>query len=140
MKTKIEKSIIVKEEIKEIKMKELIEFTEFLDISSKLEIKVGLILNVEDVPKSNKLLKLTVNFGDEKPRTVVTNIKSLLNSVKVSGELVKLGGLVGLKMLFVTNLKPVTMMGIESTAMIMPGDLDNGLFVSVNGSCGTSMI
>jgi len=60
-------------------MKELIEFSEFLEIQNKLEIKVGQIINVEDVPKSNKLIKLTVDFGNE-TRIVVTNIKPLLNS------------------------------------------------------------
>jgi len=60
-------------------MKDLIEFSEFLEIQKKLEIKVGQIVNVEDVPKSNKLIKLTVDFGTE-TRTVVTNIKPILNS------------------------------------------------------------
>jgi len=60
-------------------MKDLIEFPEFLEIQKKLEIKVGQIVNVEDIPKSNKLIKLTVDFGTE-TRIVVTNIKPLFNS------------------------------------------------------------
>ena len=39
-------------------MKDKIEFSEFLDIQSKLEIKVGEIKSVSDVPKSDKLINL----------------------------------------------------------------------------------
>jgi len=129
----IEKKIIVKKETN-TNMKELIEFTEFLEIQKKLEIKTGTILHVEEVPKSNKLIQLAVDFGEENPRTVVTNIKPLLisslNTFDITGH----------KMLFITNLKPVTIMGIESTAMIMPGELESGLMVTVNAQNGISMI
>ena len=137
-KTEIEeRKIIVKRETSN-NMKELIEFNEFLEISKKLEIKTGQITHFENVPKSEKLLKLTVDFGEENPRTVVTNIKPLLATI--TGELSKRGGLIGLKMLFVTNLKPVKMMGIESTAMIMPGELEKSLLVTLDAKNGVSMI
>ena len=134
-------------------MKELIEFSEFLEIQKKLEIKVGQIVNVEDVPKSNKLIKLTVDFGTE-TRTVVTNIKPLLNSedsqvqANLRGTLgmaVSMDGLghralLNKKMSFITNLKPVTMMGIESTAMIMPGEIEKGFVITMMGEIGTSLL
>lgn len=126
-------------------MKDLIEFSEFLEIQNKLEIKVGQIINVEDVPKSNKLIKLTVDFGTE-TRTVVTNIKPLLNSEdsEVQANLrVTLGmdiSLIDKKMAFITNLKPVTMMGIESTAMIMPGEIEKGNVITVQGQIGTTLL
>lgn len=134
-------------------MKELIEFSEFLEISKKLEIKVGEVINVEDVPKSNKLIKLTVDFGTE-TRTVVTNIKPLLNStdsqvqanlrgtlgMKVSMEELGHKALLNKKMAFITNLKPVTMMGIESTAMIMPGEIEKGFVITMQGQIGTSLL
>lgn len=126
-------------------MKELIEFSEFLEIQNKLEIKVGQIINVEDVPKSNKLIKLTVDFGTE-TRIVVTNIKPLLNSEdsEVQANLrVTLGmaiSLIDKKMAFITNLKPVTMMGIESTAMIMPGEIESGNVITVQGQIGTTLL
>ena len=49
--------------------------------------------------------------------------------------------LTGKRLLFVTNLKPVKMMGIESHAMIMPGELENGtpVFV-VNAKPGTKIL
>lgn len=111
-------------------MKDLIEFSEFLEIEKKLEIKIGKVTNVEDVPKSNKLIKLTVDFGTE-TRTVVTNIKPLLTDPQ---------SLVSLTFPSITNLKPVTMMGIESTAMIMPGEIESGNMVTVNGVPGTKLL
>jgi len=134
-------------------MKDLIEFPEFLEIQKKLEIKVGQIINVEDVPKSNKLIKLTVDFGTE-TRTVVTNIKPLLNS-EDSQIQANLRGTLGMavsmddkghhsllnkKLSFITNLKPVTMMGIESTAMIMPGEIEKGNVITVQGQIGTTLL
>jgi methionyl-tRNA synthetase len=134
-------------------MKELIEFSEFLEIQNKLEIKVGQIINVEDVPKSNKLIKLTVDFGNE-TRIVVTNIKPLLNS-EDSQIQANLRGTLGMavsmddkghhsllnkKLSFITNLKPVTMMGIESTAMIMPGEIEKGNVITVQGQIGTTLL
>lgn len=126
-------------------MKELIEFSEFLEIQNKLEIKVGQIINVEDVPKSNKLIKLTVDFGTE-TRIVVTNIKPLLNSedsevqANLRGTLGMAISLIDKKMAFITNLKPVTMMGIESTAMIMPGEIEKGNVITVQGQIGTKLL
>jgi methionyl-tRNA synthetase len=134
-------------------MKDLIEFPEFLEIQKKLEIKVGQIVNVEDVPKSNKLIKLTVDFGTE-TRIVVTNIKPLLNS-EDSQVQANLRGTLGIavsmddkghhsllnkKLAFITNLKPVTMMGIESTAMIVPGEIEKGFVITMQGEIGTNLL
>jgi methionine--tRNA ligase beta chain len=112
-----------------LNMKDKIEFSEFLDISSKLEIKPGTITNVTDVPKSDKLIKLEVDFGEDTLRTVVTNIKPTLGENYVDM-------LTGKTVLFVTNLKPVKMMGVESTAMIMPGfyDMDGNVTLSTISS------
>ena len=125
---KMEDIIIIEE--KEKDMKNQIEFAEFLEIEKKLEIKIGKVTAVEDVPKSNKLIKLAVDFGSE-TRTVVTNIKPFLTDTQM---------LVSMSFAFITNLKPVTMMGIESTAMIMPGEIDSGNMVTVNGTPGTKLM
>lgn len=111
-------------------MKNQIEFVDFLEIEKNLEIKIGKVTSVEDVPKSNKLIKLTVDFGTE-TRTVVTNIKPLLTDTQI---------LVSMSFPFITNLKPVIMMGIESTAMIMPGEIESGDMVTVNGKPGTKLL
>ena len=140
---KMEDIIIIEE--KEKVMKNQIEFAEFLEIEKKLEIKIGKVTAVEDVPKSNKLIKLTVDFGSE-TRTVVTNIKPLLNpsdetvAANLRTSLGMAMSIVDKKFAFITNLKPVTMMGIESTAMIMPGEIDSGNMVTVNGTPGTKLM
>ena len=115
-------------------MKQQIDFAEFLEIESKLEIKIGYIQNVEEVPKSNKLLRLTVDFGNEDIRTVVTNIKPRLADWTM---------LKGVMCNFVTNLKPVIMMGIESQAMIMPHTVGEELmftFLTDNSTLGAKLI
>jgi len=140
---KMEDIIIIEE--KEKVMKNQIEFAEFLEIEKKLEIKIGKVTAVEDVPKSNKLIKLTVDFGSE-TRTVVTNIKPLLNpsdetvAANLRTSLGMAMSIVDKKFAFITNLKPVTMMGIESTAMIMPGEIESGNVVTVNGTPGTKLM
>lgn len=99
--------------------KEQIEFSEFLEIEKKLEVKHGKILSVESIPKSTKLKKLTVYFGGNDTRTVVTNMVSKVLDNMLDGKATGEG------CFFITNLKPVKMMGIESTAMILPA-MDNG--------------
>jgi methionyl-tRNA synthetase len=93
--------------------KEQIEFTEFLEIEKKLDIRIGQVLAAERVPKSDKLLKLSVKFDFESEQllTVVTNI----------GATIVPESLIGLTMPFIVNLKPSKMMGITSEAMIVVG-------------------
>ena len=97
--------------------KDKIEFSEFLEIEKKLEIKIGKVASAERVEKSKKLLKLTVFFSDEDERTVLTNIGSKFHPDE----------LIGLKLPFITNLYPVIIMGITSEAMIMVGNLDGAI-------------
>lgn len=91
-------------------MKKEITFEEFLEIESKLEIKIGLITEAEAVPKSYGL-KLTVRFGEDDVRTVFTNI----------GKTHLPEHLIGLTMPFITNLAPSIIKGVNSQAMIMVG-------------------
>jgi methionyl-tRNA synthetase len=93
--------------------KEQIEFSEFLEIENKLDIRIGQVLAAERVPKSDKLLKLSVKFDFESEEllTVVTNI----------GATIVPESLIGLTMPFIVNLKPSKMMGITSEAMIVVG-------------------
>ena len=141
----MKQNLFKKKNLRNNKMKNQIEFAEFLEIEKKLEIKIGKVTAVEDVPKSNKLIKLTVDFGSE-TRTVVTNIKPLLNpsdetvAANLRTSLGMAMSIVDKKFAFITNLKPVTMMGIESTAMIMPGEIESGNVVTVNGTPGTKLM
>ncbi len=96
-----------------------------IDDFAKVKIQVGLILGAEIIEGSDKLLKLTVDFGEENPRQVLSGIRAYM----------ALDELVGRKYLFVTNLQPRMMMGMESQAMILGSGGDEepfSLFVPVN--------
>jgi tRNA-binding EMAP/Myf-like protein len=98
-------------------MKEKIAFDQFLEIEKQLEIKIGLITEVEFINK--KMLKLTVSFGGEDIRTVVTNIGQKLSFLAPM--------LKDCKVPFITNLKPAMISGFESSAMIMVTENSEGL-------------
>lgn len=89
------------------------------DDFAKVEIKVGKILTVESIPKSDKLLKLSVDFAEESPRTILSGIAKYFPDIQV---------LVGKKCMFVTNLQPRPMMGMESNGMILAVSTDDGMF------------
>ncbi len=86
-----------------------------IDDFLKIEMKVGKILSADNIEGSEKLLKLSVSFGEETPRTVLSGIKKYFPDIQV---------LVGKKCGFVTNLEPRQMMGLESQAMIMAASTD----------------
>lgn len=74
----------------------------------KLDVRVGTIVAVEEVPKSAKLLRLTVDFGDH-TRTVLAGMKA---------ERAKPQEMVGIQALFVVNLEPKRMAGEVSQGML----------------------
>ena len=78
------------------------------ELLNQIDIRVGTIERVEDVPRSDKLVKLTVNFGDFQ-RTVLVGMKQ---------ERADPGEVVGRQALFVVNLAPRKMMGEVSEAML----------------------
>jgi methionyl-tRNA synthetase len=80
---------------------------------AKLELKIGKVIQVEDISGSNKLLKLTVDFGNEK-RIAVAGIKQQY----------KPEDLLNKKFVFVTNLQRKKIMGIESQCMILAAEDD----------------
>jgi methionyl-tRNA synthetase len=90
-----------------------------IDDFYKVEIKTGEILSAEKVDGSNKLLKLSVNFGEETPRQIISGIAKYFPDVLA---------LVGKKCAFCTNLEPRTMAGLESNGMIMAVSTEDGKF------------
>lgn len=109
-------------------MKANISFERFQELSKELDIRPGKIIKVQSVPKSTKLIQLTVDFGLENTRTVVTNIGQYLPD--------PLNDLHLRVFLFVVNLEPVKIMGIESTAMILPGMPDKNAWLEIDyNSC-----
>ncbi len=87
-----------------------------IDEFKKGEITVGKILTVETVEGSEKLLKLSVDFGEENSRTVVSGIRKYFEDPRT---------LVGVKCAFATNLEPRPLMGLTSEAMILATSSDN---------------
>lgn len=78
------------------------------DIYDKIDIRVGNIERVEDIPRSNKLVRFTVDFGDHK-RKILAGIKQERENPKeVEGK----------QALFVVNLEPKKMMGEISEGML----------------------
>lgn len=88
------------------------------DDFGKIDLRVAKILTAEKVKKSRKLIKMTVSLGNEE-RTVVSGI----------AEHYKPEELIGKQVIFVANLKPAKLMGIESQGMILAASLDGKLVV-----------
>lgn len=84
----------------------------------KLDFRVAEVVAAEAVPKSKKLLKLTVSLGAE-PRTVVAGI----------AEHYAPADLVGKKVVVVANLEPATLMGVPSQGMVLAGSTGDALAV-----------
>ncbi len=80
-----------------------------IDDFKKVEIKVGKILNAEKIEGSEKLLKLSVDLGEPEPRQILSGIQKHFPNE---------ADLVGIKCMFVTNLEPRSMMGLESNGML----------------------
>ncbi len=84
----------------------------------KLDIRCGTILKVEDIPKSKSLMKLTVDLGEEEPRTILAGIK---------GEREDPTEIEGKQALFIVNLEPREMMGYTSHGMLFDIGFEDGI-------------
>lgn len=83
---------------------------------AKLEMRIGLVKSAEPIENSEKLLKLLVDFGGEE-RQVVSGIKKFYS----------IEDIIGRKFVFVTNLQKRKIMGMESQAMIMAAESEEGI-------------
>jgi tRNA-binding protein len=79
-----------------------------LDLLNQVDIRVGTIESVEDVEKSDNLVKLTVNLGDQK-RTILAGMKKERTDPKE---------IEGRQALFIVNLEPRKMFGEISEGML----------------------
>ncbi len=91
----------------------LIEIGQFF----KTSLKVGTILEVIEVPKSKKLLRLQVDLGEEKPRQIIAGIKEFYTPDR----------LINTQICVVANLKPVKLMGLISEGMLLAAKDEDGL-------------
>ena len=85
--------------------------TSFIDITdfTKVDLRVGEVLTAERIPKADKLLLLTVDIGEEKPRQILAGIAQYYEP----------GQLLGRKIAVVANLKPRKLRGYESQGMLL---------------------
>lgn len=79
-----------------------------LDVLDRIDVRVGTIERVEDVKGSDKLVRLSVDFGDHK-RTILVGMKIERPQPK---------DIEGKQALFVVNLEPRRMMGEVSEGML----------------------
>ncbi|MBA3027140.1 MAG: methionine--tRNA ligase [Sulfurimonas sp.] len=91
----------------------LIEIGQFFQTS----LKVGIVVEAEEVPKSKKLLKLQVDVGEARPRQVVAGIREFYSPEE----------LVNTYVCVVANLKPAKLMGMLSEGMLLAAKDEEGL-------------
>lgn len=90
-----------------------------IDEFKNIDIRIGEIKSVEKVPDTDKLLRLEVDLGEEKPRQIISGIALYFDDIQK---------LVGKRCTFVANLEPRVIRGLESQGMIMAVSDDGGHF------------
>jgi len=83
---------------------------------AKLHIVLGKILSVENVEEADKLLRLSVDVGEESPRQIVSGIRLFFEDPQV---------LVGRTFPFLINLEYRTIRGVESQGMILAASAED---------------
>jgi|SRR3989344_305411 len=93
-----------------------------IDDFAKVELRVGTVLEAEEVEESEKLIKLMVDLGEETPRQILVGVKQWYTPED----------LVGKQVVVVANLEPRTMMDMESQGMMLAADSESGpVFLTV---------
>jgi methionyl-tRNA synthetase len=85
--------------------------TSFIEIDdfAKVDLRVGQVLSAERIPKSDKLLLMKVDIGEEQPRQILAGIAQYYEPEKI----------IGRKVVIVANLKPRKLRGLESQGMVV---------------------
>ena len=82
-----------------------------IDDFVKIQLQVGTVIEAEEVPGSEQLIRQIVDFGDES-RQILFGIRQWYKPEQ----------LVGKQFVYITNLEPRIMMGLESQGMILATD------------------
>ncbi len=100
---------------------------EKIDIETfkRADIRIGEIRSAEKVENADKLLRLSVGFGGEEVRQIISGIAAYFPDPSV---------LVGKKVAFAYNLEPRTIRGLESDGMILAAVDDDGKFSLLEAS------
>ena len=96
-------------DLSKVKVEPLFEDMVNFETFSKSDFRVVKVKNCEEVPKSKKLLKFTLDDGSEKERVILSGIKEYYSAES----------LIGKTLLAICNLPPRKMMGIDSEGMII---------------------
>jgi methionyl-tRNA synthetase len=84
-----------------------------IDDFVKIELRAATVLEAERVPKADKLLRLLVDLGEEKPRQIIAGIAQHYAPEEV----------VGRKIIVVSNLAPRKLRGLESNGMLLAASI-----------------
>ena len=95
--------------------RDIIFFMVTIDDFSKLEFKVGKVMSADPIEGSEKLLKLMVDVGEDQPRQILSGIAKWYTA----------DDLVNNSFIFITNLAPRMMMGLESQGMLLAAESDD---------------
>jgi methionyl-tRNA synthetase len=93
-----------------------------IDDFAKIDLRTAKVLEAEKMPKSQRLLKLTVDVGEAAPRTILAGIAESYEPEQ----------LVGKSIVIVANLAPRKMMGLESQGMVLAASPDGGKAIVLN--------
>lgn len=93
----------------------MISFKDF----SKLELKVGTVLEAQVVAGSERLIKLMVDLGEKKPRQILVGIRKWYSPQSLIGE----------QVVVAANLEPKVFMGLESQGMVLCADSDKPILL-----------
>lgn len=86
-------------------MNNKIDFEKF----DQVDLRVGKVVEASRIEKSNKLIKLRVDLGEESPRQIVAGIASFYEEEELEGK----------QVVVVANLEPTELMGEESNGMVL---------------------
>jgi methionyl-tRNA synthetase len=87
-----------------------------IDDFVKVDLRVGQVLTAQPVKGSTKLMHMTVDIGEAKPRTIVAGIAEAYTAEQ----------LLNRKVVIVANLQPRKLKGIESQGMIVAASVGDG--------------
>ena len=92
-------------------LKPTIPFSDF----TKLDLRVGLIKNAEEIAQSDKLVRMTVDLGEEVgTRRILAGVKQFFTTKDLTGKLI----------VVLVNLEYRKMMGEESQGMLLAADVE----------------
>lgn len=101
-------------DLSKVKVEPLFEDMVDFDTFSKSDFRVVKVKNCEEVPKSKKLLKFTLDDGSGQDRTILSGIKNFYEAEE----------LIGKTLVAITNLPPRKMMGVDSCGMLLSAVCD----------------